>query len=315
MLKLRLLPILCLLAHWTNGQTPDFFIEGSRWVYQTSESFEPGQTFQGGQTEQYTIHGDTLIGNVVYHALFTTVHASYTAFPPYPQPPITTFSQWQSGPSFIRFDSFENKVFYRPSADSTERIIYDFNLQVGDFLPMQPALFSPGRVDSIENVSLFGIPVKKFYTTESSGGPIYEENYILEGMGGSNGLTYFQPMALLVSGGIFTTNLVCFQSGDSIYSPHNQGCPFLEVVSTSQPDKEAVAVRVSPNPTKGVFSVEVNEPLQHANFVVFDGLGQKAASLALTGTTTLGQLPHSGLYFWYLEKDGRRVSSGRLVCH
>jgi hypothetical protein len=288
-------------------------VEGSRWVYQTSESFEPGQTFQYSQTEQNLIHGDTLIDNVLYNKVYTTIHASSTVFLPYPQPPITTFSQGRSGPTFIRFDSAENKVYYLPSVDSSERIIYDFNLQVGDMLPMQPALFAPALVDSIENLSLFGIPVKKFYTTASAGGAVYEENYILEGMGGSNGLAYFQPMALVVSGGIFTTSLVCFQSGDSIYSPHNSDCPLLEVVSTTFSGEEAVSVLVSPNPTKGIFSVQVSESLQHATFVVLDGLGRKVVSQALSGPTTIGQLPRSGIYVWFLEKDGRRVGAGKLI--
>ncbi len=315
MLKLLLLPILCLLPHWSNGQTPNFFIEGSRWVYQTSESWEPGQTFLYGQIEQNLIHGDTLIENVVYNKVYTTIHASSTVYLPYPQPPITTLSQGRSGPTFIRFDSAEHKVYFLPSIDSSERIIYDFNLQVGDTLPMQSAFYTPGLVDSIENVSLFGISVKKFYTTEGVGGAVYEENYILEGMGGSNGLAYFQPMAVLVSGGIFTTSLVCFQSGDSIYNPRNQDCPFLEVVSTTLPSEEAVSVLVSPNPTKGVFSVQVSEPLQHANFVVFDGLGRKVVAQTLSGPTTIGQLPRSGIYFWCLEKDGRRISAGRIICN
>lgn len=315
MQKLLLLPILGLLSYWSNGQTPNFFIEGARWVYQTSESFEPGQQSTSDALEQNIIHGDTLLGGVFYHKIYSIINGSTTSYPPYPQPPITNFSYWQSGPTFVRFDSVENKVYYRPSADSTERIIYDFNLQVGDFLPMQPTLFTPGRVDSIENVSLFGIPVKKFYTTGSTGGAVYEENYILEGMGGSNGLAYFQPMALLVSGGIFTTRLLCFQSGDSIYSRNSEECPFLELVSTGSPENKAFSVLVSPNPTQGHFDIRVREALHNATFVVLDCLGRKVVSQVLMEQTASGQLPRSGIYFWYLEKDGRRISSGRLICN
>ncbi len=43
MLKLLLLPILFSFPSFLSGQAPDFFVEGSRWVYQTSESWEPGQ--------------------------------------------------------------------------------------------------------------------------------------------------------------------------------------------------------------------------------------------------------------------------------
>ncbi len=315
MQKLLLLLISISLPLFVSAQAPDFFTEGSRWVYNTSESFEPGQPFIHGCTEQNIIHGDTLIDGVLYYKLYSTFHFSTTAILPYPQPPLTTFSQAIVGPTFIRHDTFENKVYYLPSVDSTERIIYDFNLQVGEATPMQsPFMGSTGVIDSIENGSFFGTSVKKFYTSKNEGGPVAEENYIIEGMGGSNGLTYYQPVLLLVSGGIFTTSLVCFQSGDSIYSRINGECPFLEYVSTVNDPSEEYIVSVSPNPTQGFYSLLVSEGLRNANFIVTDCFGRRIQSSVLTGQTAVGQLPSSGIYFWFLEKEGRLIRSGKLIC-
>ncbi len=306
--KLLLLPILFLLPIASKGQTPNFFVEGSRWLYSTGESIEsPQQLPWYGALEQYIIHGDTLLGSVFYHKIYSTINSSNHL-------PMSTIFQSRFGPTFIRFDSFENKVYYRPSVDSTERLIYDFNLQVGDTLPIQPIIYKPGLVDSIENVSLFGISVKKFYTSEFYWGPSYEENYILAGLGGSNGLMYNQPVVSVVSGGILMTRLVCFQSGDSIYSPTNSDCPFLETISTKNAVSETINVSVSPNPTQGVFTLFVSEPLRKATFTVTDCLGRTVQSGVLTEQTTVGQLPASGVYFWQVEQEGRLIKAGKLIC-
>ncbi len=180
---------------------------------------------------------------------------------------------------------------------------------------MQSTIFlAAGVVDSIENGSFFGASAKKFYTSGNGGVPVYEENYILEGMGGSNGLTYFQPTFLLVSGGIYTTSLLCFQSGDSIYSPTNSDCPFLDYVSTVNDLSEEHIVSVAPNPTRGAFTVFVSEVLRNATFIVTDCYGRKVQSAILIEQASDGHLPHTGIYFWFLEKDGRLIRTGKLVC-
>jgi hypothetical protein len=309
--KLLLLLLTFSLPQLASGQAPNFFVDGSRWVYNTSESWEPNQPSTNAYTEQNMIQGDTLINGVVYGKLYTIYQSSTTIYLPWPQPPVTTTSQGQAGPSFIRFDSVQNKVFFLPNVDSTEFVIYDFNLQVGDLTPMQPSIFQAGMVDSIENVSLFGSTLKKFYTT----GPeaVYEQNYILEGIGGSNGLTYFQPMYLVVSGGIFTTQLVCFQNGDNTYAPLTGECPLLELVSTKDKADESLTVLVSPNPTQGDFSVSVAEELLGANFMVTDCLGRRVQSSFLGEQVSFASLPTPGIYFWQIEKQGRLVGSGKIV--
>lgn len=312
--KLLLLLLTFSLPQLASGQAPNFFVDGSRWVYSTSESSEPNQQSVSSWVEQNTIQGDTIIGGMLYWKLFTIYHTETTVDPPGPQPPLNILSQSSVGPSFIRYDGSQKRVYYRPSVDSTEKIIYDFNLQVGDILPLQESIsFGVKLVDSIETVPLFGTTLKKFYTTEGLGGAIYQENYILEGMGGSNGLTYFQPMYVLVSGGIFTTQLVCFQNGDDTYAPLTGECPLLELVSTKDKADESLTVLVSPNPTQGDFSVSVAEGLLGANFMVTDCLGRRVQSSVLGEQVSFASLPTPGIYFWQIEKQGRLVGSGKIV--
>lgn len=311
--KLLLFLLTFSLPQLASGQAPNFFVDGSRWVYNTWESWEPGQQFSSAETEQNMIQGDTTIGGVLYGKLYTVVNFTTTINLPWPEPDTIITGQYQAGPSFIRYDSVQNKVFYLPNVDSTELEIYDFNLQVGELLPMQPSIFQAGMVDSIENVSLFGTTLKKYYTTPDMSGAQYQDNYILEGIGGSNGLTYFQPMYSVVSGGIFTTQLVCFQNGDDTYAPLTGECPLLELVSTKDKLDELLTVLVSPNPTQGDFSVLVAEGLLGANFMVTDCLGRRVQSSVLGESVSFATLPAPGIYFWQIEKQGRLVGAGKIV--
>lgn len=104
----------------------------------------------------------------------------------------------------------------------TETKIYDFNLTASDTIPLIPPTFIDQTriIDSVKNISFFGIPDRKYFLR---GYP--SDNYIIEGMGGSNGLTYYNPNQILVSGYIFITNLKCFKSGNNAYNPSGISCP------------------------------------------------------------------------------------------
>jgi len=78
------------------------------------------------------------------------------AKPPNPNPSTTTTSYENKGPMFIRYDSSENKVFYKADVDSSEVVIYDFNLKVNDTIPMSTEYFNGNKVLGIDIIHLFG---------------------------------------------------------------------------------------------------------------------------------------------------------------
>lgn len=308
---LRILLFL-LLTHLCHAQTPNFFADGSRWVYNTHESSEPGQQLVHTTDEQNIIHGDTLISGLPYFKLYTTRHNILYV---YTFPGTLTYHTYDSiGPSFIRYDTLVKRVYYLPSIDSTERLIYDFDLQVGDTTPMQSEYFPTTIIRAIDTVSLFGAPVRRFFLTDVSDPYIEHFNYILEGMGGSNGLSYYQPEVLWLGGMAFSTGLRCFQNQDSIYAPYDGECPFVDFISAVDPIAEDHTLTISPNPTQGLFVITIGEELLNATCTIVSSLGQVTQSFKLTELNSTGQLNVPGIYFWRVEQDGRLVGSGKIIC-
>src|SRR6187399_3319722 len=114
--------LVLLLSNLCLGQTPNFFANGSRWVYDTNTDSEPGGVWDPSSEEQILIQGDTVLNGQSYHKLFTTVHRTVEVF----QPP-TFYHYYDSiGPSFLRYDTTLRRVYYLPAPDSSEKLIYDF---------------------------------------------------------------------------------------------------------------------------------------------------------------------------------------------
>lgn len=301
------------LSNLGRGQAPNFFSDGSRWVYHMHESSEPGQYFVHSAEEQIIIHDDTLIGGLRYFKLYTTRHNILYV---YTFPQKLTFHTYDSiGPTFLRYDTLGKSVYYLPGIDSTERLIYDFDLEVGDTTPMQSENFPTTIIRAIDTVTIFGISLKRFFLTDVSDNTIDDRNYILEGMGGSNGLTYYQPEYGWVSGLIYSTSITCFQYQDSIYAPLGGECPFIDFVSANHEINEVYTLTVSPNPTQGLLRVTIGDELLNATCTIVDCLGRVAQSFKLTELQSTAHLSSPGMYFWRVEKGGRLISTGKLICN
>ena len=302
--------LLLLLTNLCHGQIPNFFADGSRWVYDTHTDSEPGAVWDNSSEEQIIINGDTAINEHTYHKLFTTVHRTVEVF----QPP-TYYHYYDSiGPTFLRYDTTLRRVYYLLAPDSTEKLIYDFELQVGDTLPMQSEYFPFSTVRLIDTVTVFGVSLRRFFLTDESQVTAVGRNFIVEGIGGSNGLTFYQPEATLLSGGIPMTVINCFQYQDSIYAPYDGECPFIDFISAVTPISENHTLTVNPNPTHNVFTVNISEELLGAICTIVDCVGRVIQSFKLTELNTTAHLSSPGMYFWRVEHDGHFIRSGKLIC-
>lgn len=294
------------------AQAANFFTNGSRWVYYNYETFEPGQQMVQLSTEQILIDGDTLINGNVYFKLYSTFHHTTVIYPPHPNPPQYINSSSSAGPTFFRYDTLLKQAYHLKNVDSTELLIYDFSLQVGDTLPMQGTTIYAAVIESIDTIIVMGVPAKRF-TLDIGLGEIDERNYIIEGMGGSNGLLHFQPEFPWLSGGFFMTHFNCFHLDDSIYSPENLDCPFIDLVSGISYVEDPHIVKISPNPTTDIFTIQINQELLNSNFTLTDSNGKVIHHFTLTDLSTSGRIPHSGIYFYRVEHKGRLIKTGTLI--
>ncbi|MEP6794842.1 MAG: T9SS type A sorting domain-containing protein [Saprospiraceae bacterium] len=291
----------------TNGQTANFFADGSRWVYLTYESSEPDQKQIHSSDEQDIIHGDTVISGLTYFKLYRTLHHTVTVFDH-----DYDLGYDSIGPSFLRYDLMDKRVYYLPHIDSTERLIYDFNLQVGEMVPMQGD-YPMTVVDSIDSISIFGVAAKRFFLSIEPNLDITPYDYIIEGLGGSNGLTSFQPEFPVLGGGVYMTRFQCFQFMDSIYSPANEDCPFLDFISSEIPVHEDYKVTVSPNPSTDYFTISIDKTLLGSTLTIFDVVGRVGQTILLDELQKDIVPTASGIYFWRLTQKGLLIKTGRVI--
>ena len=296
MKKANLLTIVVLITGACFSQSANYFVDGSVWTYNTTESYEPGMCTTQRTLEKDSIQGDTLINSLIYKKVFVTCQVTILLHPPCwfggGVQPLTITEK------YIRFDSLSSQVYMVNDTGTfiPELLIYDFNLATGDTIPIMGNFASAGSniIDSVITILFFGLPVHKFYLPNYSLG-----NLIIEGMGGSNGLTYFNPNDVVISGGIFMTNLQCFKSGDSLYNPSNSTCSQFLPVKVSEIFDQEHSINIWPNPFTSRTTIDFSNEQSNTTIKITDVIGKEVKSLKISGrqlTIERNDLP-VGIYF------------------
>lgn len=182
--------------------------------------------------DQYAYKGDTMVNNLTYHRLYYTYQV---------------FGEVTQGgyKGLIRQDTAQKKVYYFPSNEPGEYLLYDFNLQIGDTLPVT---YNHGALDEmvVENIDtlLMNGAYRKSYRLLP---PNYngDTTLLIEGIGATSGLIN----ALGTSNGWERYSLLtCFQAdGETIYSPYDIGlCTILGIVDQNN----TIQVSLQPNPVR-----------------------------------------------------------------
>lgn len=214
----------------------------------------------------YYIKGDTIINNRIYKKLYTKGFGDYSWWNPQPPPQfcVGTFYYNDSiAPiGFIR-DSAKLVFYLEPFAVTPEELIYDFNLQVGDSLPVS-FVSTPGViVQSIDSLLISNSYRKRYYLHFLSSSV---SQYMIEGLGHERGL--LEPVAADLE---CNYSLVCFGVNDSSYFPSpglNCDIP-LDVQNIGSNEFNVV---LYPNPTSGSFRIQSNTEMTEIR--IFNSLMQ-----------------------------------------
>lgn len=73
-------------------------------------------------------------------------------------------------------------------------------------------------------------------------------------------------------------------------------------------------VNVYPNPSFGLFTININEPNEKMGFVIYDIAGKKIYAGRISGVETFVHLEHKGLYFVHINIDTKREIV-KLIVH
>jgi hypothetical protein len=225
------------------------------WNY----GYYPGQCQFGDSQEFYSIMftGDTSINNQNYHKLNTPFVLFYTSG-------TCTQDNIPGYKGAIRQEIPNKKVYYIPPMSSTEYLLYDFNLDIGDTVSSYIAPFdSYDTVISIDSVLVGDNFRKRWYIND------WYEIYYIEGVGSTYGLIQHSPGYVTDAP---SYSLDCFLLEEqSLYPDTNANCQLI--TSIKKIDAFSDQVKVFPNPSKGSFSVEFNQPIDIREIYLTDLVG------------------------------------------
>jgi hypothetical protein len=253
---------------------------------------------------QHTITGDTLIGILVYHKLELS-RINYF----YPYPGMCVYDSIVaiypvSYEGAFREDSSLKKIYFIPFDSANEKLIYNFNVSVGDTMLHHDDACNDFHVTSIDSV-LAGGSYRKRYNCMECGFPVAGSS-IIEGIGSTAGL--FGSWCENFEG---EHALLCLSVNSSGIYPDGSSCtPLLNVSNTNGLSS---AVRIFPNPTHGIIHAEfINSNLKTVS--LYDAF----ASLIFEKTTydkktdiDLSTFP-KGMFFLKVN-DGNTIQTQRFI--
>ena len=230
----------------SSGQTSiyhPFPDSNSSWNY----GYQPNMCVFGWASEEYSfiLSGDTTINSQTYHKLSIPFVNFYTT---------GTCTQRHS-PGYkgaIRQDVLNKKVFIVPPSSTTEELLYDFNLTIGDTVQGYIAsnFWANDTVISMDSVQVGNDFRKRWYIN------FWYNIYLIEGIGSTYGLIEFSPGPAI---DFDSYDLDCFmQDSETLFPDTNTYCQLI--TTTKDIDLLSNHVKVFPNPSRGSFSVEFSQP-------------------------------------------------------
>ncbi len=301
--KLLLLTLGLVLFKTGRAQTNHYFQNNPVWQI-NSQCASPFPCIED-QTYNYYINGDTTINSMVYKKIFVSGSGFvWTAQPP-PNPCSSApFSYVNVYPDFF-LRSAGKQMYLRTLGDTTDVLLYDFDLQIGDSLPITYNNFSQSTyitgIDSIQTPNGY---LKKFMLSGSSW-----SSYLLEGIGHSKGLV--EPMNVPLECGY---ELLCYSLNDSAYYPAAGPTCFLFV--GQEPEKYSPKNSISPNPSAGLFHINMQEDLNGAELQIISLQGQicfQRQGLSGRKISIAAESLPNGVYFIKILQDSKLNTIQKIV--
>lgn len=240
--------------------------------------------------------GDTNISSTGYNKLFTPALISTGG----------CFSTQLGYLGCVREDTANRKVYFIPSSQTTETLLYDFNLQPGDSVEGYLATWAGHPfVYAIDSVQVGSGYRKRWFINQAQG------IYLIEGIGCTYGLVKSLPSE---SWDVSLINLICFQQeGQTLYPSSTTSCDVITSIGIAE--APGIEVDILPNPAETSFTVRYNLR-EDASFRLINvsGAEAKQAALARDGnsvTVHSGDLP-AGIYYYVVTSDEAVIRTGKI---
>ncbi len=246
----------------------------------------------------YLMKGDTIINSISYNKIYYLggVKLYYIQSPPNPIIGCQGCSGNYSYAFAIRQDSINKKVYYIDSNMTSDTLLYNFNLTVGDTLPLTfgNQLAYPTTISSIDSIFISNSYHKRFNLNN---------NYhtLIEGVG------WDCDLRLIFFMGYASYGLGCFDANHSFYS----GECGITVTSNSEIENN-FSFSISPNPSTGIFTLKISQT--NSQLSIANIFGEKIMEAKIISEETKINLEHfnSGIYFLTLKNENGLVTKKLL---
>lgn len=258
------------------------------------------------------VSGDTAIGPHVYQKLYKLGYYAEYLFSttPFNCPtgcvnynPVFYGNVYMGG---IRQDIPARKVYFHPPQAGTEdTLLYDFNLDAGDFLPASYTTEAGvNLVSSIDSV-LVGNEYHRRFWLDYDNHAGYAA--IIEGIGSTYGL-----LTPLVPPFEFTTELVCVKiDAQPVYPDTQTSC------SLSGLDEKPAALTYSffPNPVSDIAVLQLDNQFRDAEVVIYSLSGKEVKrQRAVDGIIEIHQKDfEAGTYFFKVTGETGQTGTGKFL--
>jgi hypothetical protein len=261
-LFILLLPML--LAQGVKGQYIPLVDTNKVWSVM-SWIINMGGSENSTHTVIYKINGDTIIDTSIYKKLLTTND--------------TLGISWAVS-GYLK--EIEKRIFFNNGI--SERLVYDFNLEVGDTLESEvnPNLLL--IVNEIDTITLLNGETRRRLSFYLPSAPFFIEEWI-EGIGSINGLlpTYFlYDGAVMIDGG---ETLLCFNENDTLkYLNELFNTCYISNVFIEDNNKQS-DLTLYPNPFSHSLTIETSEIFENVQITIFDMFGRRVFQISLDDLT------------------------------
>jgi hypothetical protein len=242
---------------------------------------------------KYYTDGDTLINTQLYVKIKKTE-----------SPNLNDVSTYPTYTGAIRQDTLNKKIYVILSDSTTERILYDFSLQVGDTinsvlhdLAANCFGFNTEIITSIDSIQVNGNYHRVFHFQGSCTGP--NGGSYIEGIGSDFGLLFPNRMDETES------HLSCLKVNNQTYYPNSSGpCELVVSITSLEENNEFT---IFPNPVTETITITLpTESDNHKACSLLDASGREITTLKLIENETKVDVSelYPGIYF---VKIGDRV--------
>jgi hypothetical protein len=211
-MKTRILIASIFLAFSGFSQPADYFAHTPVW--RVNSMCSAPYPCVRNDVAAYFISGDTLMSDgFTWKKLMRIGNSSYTYFASPPIPPGCEGEySFEFFEGFILQDSL--KIYHRNLSENSEQLLYDFDLQVGDMLPLTKINFMDNLlVSSIDSVWVLDSWRKRIYFNQGA-------SWIIEGIGHNAGFLESIPPMLECS-----HTFICLKlNGESAFETNMDDC-------------------------------------------------------------------------------------------